>query len=129
MRKQLFYHGSPVKGIKILKPKLDPRLGIKGVFIANEPFTPMLFSLLPSRAKSMVNSITKNGKFIRGEVISPFPLNEEGYLYIVKPNKKYLIERKPGKYYVKNAVKVLRVKIVKKEKVLKMGWKVKVKTV
>ena len=87
MRKKLFYHGSPVKGIKILKPKLDPRLGIKGIFVADEPFTPMLFSLLPNRAKSMVNSVTKNGKFIKGEFISPLPLNETGYLYVVKPNK------------------------------------------
>jgi len=49
---KIFYHGSTAKGLKVLKPKMDPRLGIKGVFVADEPYGPMMFSLLPNRSKS-----------------------------------------------------------------------------
>ena len=63
IKSKLFYHGSPIKGIKVLKPKFDPRLNIKGIFIADEPFGPMIFSLLPVRAKSIVNYETKSKKW------------------------------------------------------------------
>ena len=69
-----FYHGSPVKGLKHLKPRLDPRLNLKGVFVADEPFGPMMFSLLPDRAHSMVKYETKKGKFIKGKKINNYEI-------------------------------------------------------
>jgi len=122
---KIFYHGSPVKGLKVLKPKMDPRLGIKGVFVADEPYGPMMFSLLPNRSKSAINYETKKGKFIKGEVSTSKPLNEEGWLYTVKPSKDIIVERKPGRYHLSSAVRVEKSRRVTKEEVLKLGWKVK----
>lgn len=122
-----FYHGSPQKGIKVLEPKLDPRLGIKGIFVADEPYGPMMFSLLQDRAQSIVNYKTEGGKFIEGEVISQKALLEEGWLYTVDLDKEEVSERKPGRYHLTRATKVSSEKKVTKEEVLTLGWKVTIK--
>lgn len=122
--RRLFYHGSPIKGLKILKPHLDHRLGVKGLFVADEPFGPMIFALLPNRAKSLVKYKHKGGKFIEGYVITPKPLNKVGWLYSVKPSSEIVVERKPGRYYLNAPTKIVKCKKILKEEVLKLGWKV-----
>ena len=51
----IFYHGSPNRGLSILHPQFDSRLGITGVFFSHEPFGPMVYSLLLLRAEFTVN--------------------------------------------------------------------------
>ena len=127
MTRKYFYHGSPTKGIRILKPKKDPRLGIKGIFIADQPFGPMMFALLSNRAKSSVKYETKGKKFIKGRVETPFPLHKEGYLYIVQPQKEELQQRKPGRYHLIKSIQVLKCRKVSQKQVLRLGWKVRLK--
>lgn len=122
--RRVFYHGSPKEGISILKPCFDPRLKVKGLFIADEPFGPMMFALLPNRAKSTVKYTTKRNQFVEGYVITHKPLNKVGWLYSVKPSPKIIIERKPGRYYLNAPTKIVKCKKITKEEVLKLGWKV-----
>ncbi|MBS3168568.1 hypothetical protein J4216_05555 [Candidatus Woesearchaeota archaeon] len=125
--KKTFYHGSQVEGIKILKPKKDPRTKINGIFISDLPYGPMLHSLLKNRSTSNVNYTTKNKRFIKGRVITKHELNKEGYLYKIKPNKKDLTIDKEGKLYLTKPIKVESCKKITKKDVLKLGWKIKVK--
>ena len=128
--KRLFYHGSNKKGIMVLRPKLDKRTGIKGVFLSDNKYGPMVFSLLRNRAKSSVDLKTKNNKFITGKLISDLPLNQESWLYILKPNldhiKPYI--RKSGEYYLLKPYKVHRIKRVTKRQVERLGWKIKIRS-
>jgi hypothetical protein len=68
---KIFYHGSPTPDIKVSEPRLDLRLGIHGLFVADEPFGPMMFSLLPTRTYAAVNYTTKQDTFIEGSVATP----------------------------------------------------------
>ncbi len=128
MKTRIFYHGSPISKLKRLEPRLDTRLGLKGVFVADEPFGPMMFALLPNRAKSTVKYVTKKRKFVEGYVITPKPLNKVGWLYSVKPEQACIVERKPGRYFLNASTKVVKCRKVTKEEVLKLGWKVTPKT-
>lgn len=121
-----FYHGSPTANIEVLEPRLDPRLGIEGLFVADEPFTPMMFALLPVRAHANVNSVTKAGKFVGGKVITP-QINEEGWLYTVEADDSIIKERSSGRFYLTAPVKVVKVEKILKEDVLKLGWEVEIK--
>ena len=119
-----FYHGSPIKGLKHLKPRLDPRLNIKGVFVADEPFGPMMFSLLPDRAHSMVKYETKKGKFIKGKVITPQPLNKEGWLYEIQSHKEIVKEKQTDRYYLTQETPVTKATKVTEKEILELGWEV-----
>jgi 23S rRNA pseudouridine1911/1915/1917 synthase len=120
----IFYHGSPVKGLKYLEPRLDPRLNIKGVFVADEPFGPMMFSLLPDRAHSIIKYETKKGEFIKGKVVTPQPLNKEGWLYEVQPAKEDIKERQADRYYLTKKTPITKSTKVTQKDVLRLGWEV-----
>ena len=123
---KIFYHGSPTPNIKVLEPRLDLRLGIKGLFVADEPFEPMMFALLPVRARATVNYRTKEGIFIEGQVITP-EINEEGWLYTVEVEDEIVQERKPGRFHLSAPVKVINAEKVFRKDVLKLGWEVEIK--
>ena len=121
-----FYHGSPTSGIKVLEPRFDSRLGIEGLFVADEPFGPMMFALLPIRAHAIVDYVTKDGKFIQGKVITP-AINEEGWLYAIEAGNEIISERKPGRFHLTGPVKVMKAEKVLKESLLKLGWEIEIK--
>ena len=121
-----FYHGSPTPNIKILEPRLDPRLGIEGLFVADEPFGPMMFALLPIRAHAIVNYTTKDEKFIKGKVVTP-KINEEGWLYTLEAEDEIIKERKPGRFHLVAPAKVIRVEKILIADVLKLGWEVEIR--
>ena len=118
-----FYHGSPTPNIKILEPRFDPRLEMEGLFVADEPFGPMMFALLPVRAHATVNYETVKGEFIKGKVVTP-AINDEGWLYTVIVEDDIVVERKEGRFHLTAPVKVSDVKKVTKDEVLKLGWEV-----
>ncbi len=120
-----YYHGSPTKNLKILKPHYDKRLNIKAVFFSDEPYSPMRFALLKQRHTSSVNLTTKKGKFVSGKVLTQYPLLKEGYLYTLKVNLKDL--KKRPRLHTKIPLKVIHVKKITKKDVLGLGWKVIVK--
>jgi len=122
---KLLYHGSSVKGLKQIKPFLDKRTGIKAVFLSDERFGPMIFSLLNERHNSTVNLTTKKGKFISGRIITKKPLRKQGWLYTVQVKQKDL--HPTPRLHTTIPLKVISVKKVTKEDVLKLGWKIKVK--
>ena len=117
-----FYHGSPTPNIEVLEPRLDLRLGIKGLFVADEPFGPMMFALIPVRSRANVDYMTKNGKFVTGVVMAP-QINEEGWLYTLEPEDGAVQERELGQYYITVPVRVVTVQKVLKGDVLGFGWK------
>ena len=119
---KIFYHGSPTSNIKILEPRVDPRLGIEGLFVADEPFGPMVFSLLPVRADAIVNYTTQDGRFIKGKVVAR-NLNETGWLYTLEAEDELIVERDAGKYYLTAPVRVTKSQKILKEDILKLGWK------
>jgi len=121
-----FYHGSPTPDIKVLEPKLDPRLGVEGVFVATEPYGPMIFSLLPDRAHSVVNWKTNNGVFVEGSVVTPI-INEEGWLYTIEAESEHVTEGKSGQFYLTAPINVVKAEKISKEDILKLGWKVEVR--
>jgi hypothetical protein len=123
---KIFYHGSPTPNIEVLEPRLDPRLGVEGVFVADEPFGPMMFSLLPERAHATVNWKTDNGKFIEGKVITPV-INEEGWLYTIQAESENVKEGKSGQFYLTAPASVVKVEKISKEKILNLGWKVEIR--
>lgn len=125
---KIFYHGSPTPNVKVLEPRLDPRLGIEGLFVTDEAFGPMVFALLPVRAHATVNYTTKNGKFIRGKVVTPV-INEEGWLYTLEVTSEIIAERKPGRFHLTAPVRVIKAEKVLKEEVLKLGWRVEIKEI
>jgi hypothetical protein len=120
---QTYYHGSPTADIKELEPRLDPRLNLLGGFVA-----PELFSLMPERHKATINTTTKDGKFIKGEVTIPHKgwLKEKGYLYEFD-NPKSVKERAKDRYMLTEKTTPDRVKEVYLKDVLARGWKVKEK--
>ena len=119
---QRMYHGSPAKGLKILKPHFDRRLKIKAVFLSDEIFGPMIFSLLKERHSSTVEYTTRRGKFITGKVITKKPLLKSGWLYTFKVEKKALY-KKP-RPHLKTSTPVLLVKKVTRKETLKLGWNI-----
>lgn len=123
---KIFYHGSPSPNLTVLEPKLDPRLGIEGVFVANEPFGPMMFSLLPDRAHAVVNWKTNNGEFVEGNVVTPV-INEEGWLYTLEAEDTGVTEGESGQMYITAPAKVVKADKVTKENVLNLGWKVEIR--
>jgi hypothetical protein len=123
---KIFYHGSPTPDIKVLEPRMDQRLGIEGLFVADEPFGPMMFALLPVRAHATVNYTTKDEKFIEGKVTTS-AINEEGWLYTLEAEDEIIKERKPGRFHLIAPVKVIKTEKVLKGDVLKLGWKVEIK--
>lgn len=104
---------------------MDPRLGINGLFVADEPFGPMMFALLPIRAHAMVDYTTKDGKFIEGKVVSSM-IHDEGWLYEIEVEDDMVVEGEPGRFYLAAPVKVSKTKRVLKEDVLKLGWEVEI---
>ncbi len=120
-----FYHGSPTPDIKVLEPRLDPRLGIEGLFVADEPFGPMMFSLLPVRAHAIVNYTTKDGKFIEGKVTTP-QINEEGWLYTLEAEDHIIEQRRPGRYHLTAPVNVVKIEMITKVNVLELGWEIEI---
>lgn len=123
---KVFYHGSPTPNIEILEPRFDTRLEMEGLFVADEPFGPMMFALLPVRAHAIVNYETKEGRFIKGEVVTP-AINDEGWLYTVMVGDEIIVERKKGRFHLTAPVKVSSVKKITKEEVLKLGWNIVIK--
>jgi hypothetical protein len=119
------YHGSPTGGIEVLEPRHDERLNMEGLFVADEPFGPMMFALLPVRAHATVEYETKNGKFVQGKVRTP-AINDEGWLYTLEVADEMVKERKPGRYYLEVSVPVAKTEKVTKEDVLKLGWTVEI---
>src|SRR3989338_3483441 len=119
---KIFYHGSPTPDIKVLTPRLDPRLGITGVFVADEPFGPMMFALLPERLNAIVKYTVKDGNFVDGYVITP-KINDSGWLYTVQAEDAIIGQRKPGRYHLTAPVSVIKAKKIMKEHVLAMGWR------
>jgi len=126
MPKKTFYHGSRIQGLKVLEPRLDPRLGVVGLFVADEPFGPMMFALLPDRAHSVVKYDTKEGEFIKGKVTTPYPLNEEGWLYTVQPDSKWIRERKTGRYFLIKKTPVRAVRRVTLAEVNRLNWEIEI---
>ena len=126
--KKLFYHGSPTPNIKVLEPRLDPRLGIKGIFVDEESYAPMLFSLLPIRDRSNVNLTTKAGKFIEGTCVAEI-INDEGWLYTIEADRSTVKECESRRYYLTASVPVMNSRKVTKKEVLALGWKVTIKSV
>ncbi|MDO8676126.1 MAG: hypothetical protein Q7K16_00475 [Candidatus Azambacteria bacterium] len=122
-KKKIFYHGSPTPNIKVLEPRFDPRLEMEGLFVSDEPFGPTIFALLPVRAHATVNLTTKNGKFVKGVVVTP-TINEEGWFYTVEAENQIIKERKPGRFHLVAPVKVIKTKKVTKAGAIKMGWKI-----
>ena len=125
-KKKIFYHGSPTPNIKVLEPRLDPRLGIEGLFVSQELFSPTIFALLPVRAHATVNLTTKNKKFIKGTV-KTYKINEEGWLYTLEAHNEIIKERKPGTFHLIAPVKVIKAEKVTKSDAIKMGWKIIIK--
>jgi energy-coupling factor transporter ATP-binding protein EcfA2 len=99
-----------------------------GAFVADSPYAPELFSLMPERHKAIINTVIDNGKFISGEVTVPHEnwLNEKGYLYEFD-NPKSLKERAKDRYMLTEKTVPNRVKEVLLKDVLARGWKIKVK--
>ncbi len=121
-----FYHGSPTPNIQILEPRFDKRLGITGLFVADEPFGPMIFSLLPERFNSTVNYSTKDGKLVEGSVKTS-KINQEGWLYEVDlDDNSSIVERKAGRYHLTKPVKVSKVTKVSIKDVEVQGWKIEI---
>jgi hypothetical protein len=120
-----FYHGSPIPNMDVLEPRLDPRLGIEGLFVADEPFGPMMFALLPIRSGAIVNYKTKDGEFIEGKVITPH-INKEGWLYTIEAEDGIIQEIASGQYMLTSPVKIAEVKKVLKKEILKIGWEVEI---
>lgn len=125
MRKRIFYHGSQRKGLEVLHPQLDKRLGIRGVFLSNEPFGPMVFSLIKDRSKAHVEYKTQGGRFMDGKIIAPFELNDTGWLYTLELDPEKLNCISHGEFYSNSAAKISSCKLVTKEEVLEMQWKIK----
>jgi hypothetical protein len=123
----IFYHGSPNPRIKILRPRLDPRTGITGIFVAADIYAPYAFSLSPIRHKSTVNLKTVGGKFVSGKVVSPVPLNDKGYLYTIKPHPDDMVERLPGRFHLIKPTRIIKRELVTIEDVKKMGWEITIK--
>ena len=121
-----FYHGSPTPHIEVLEPRFDPRLDTEGIFIADEPFGPMMFALLPVRAHAAVDYTTKNGKFIEGKV-STQEINEEGWLYTFEVEESIIKERGSGQFYLAMPVRIIKTEKILKEDVLYLGWKIEIK--
>ena len=109
---KIFYHGSPTKGIKVLEPRLDPRLNMKGVFLTHYIESAILFSLLSKRHKASMETVTKNGRVTKLIVRSKIPLNPTGYLYSIKDNPK-IVERAPFRYVSKIDVKPFKEEVVR----------------
>lgn len=125
VKKHIFYHGSPTSGIKVLEPRLDPRLNIEGIFVSDQPYGPMMFCLLPVRAHATVKYETKGDKFIKGTCITP-AINNYGWLYKVEADTEIIKERRPGRWHLVAPVKVLSVRKVLKQEVLALGWNIEV---
>lgn len=125
-----YYHGSKTKDLKYLEPQLDKRLGITGVFISKDKYHPMAFSLIPNSYNASVNTTTKNGKFIKGTIISKDKLNDVGYLYTVtinKDNVNYLKSYKNDGYYLTNRIKIDKINTIKINNLINLGFKIKYK--
>ncbi len=120
-----FYHGSPTPNIEILEPRFDQRLQMEGLFVADEPFGPMMFALLPVRAHAIVNYETKDGKFVKGKVITP-AINEEGWLYTVEAPDEIISQRRHDRYHLTKAVSVAKAEKVRKEDLVKLGWEIEI---
>lgn len=121
-----YFHGSPVPGLTVLEPKLDPRLKMNGVFVADEPYGPMMFALLPARAHAQVNYTTKEGKFIEGQVVTP-AINDEGWLYTLEAEDEIIKEAESVGYYLIAPIKVVNAEKVSKDEVEKLGWQILIK--
>lgn len=119
-----YFHGSPNGSIEILEPRLDPRLGISGVFVADEQFGPEIFSLLKDRPNSVIKYVVEDGMFIKGGIFSPSDLNDSGWLYKIQPEDVDVKERAPGRYYITVAIKPIEKTLVKKEEILSRGWRI-----
>lgn len=121
-----FYHGSPTSGLEVLQPRHDERLGIEGVFVADEPFGPMLFALLPARAHADVQYETKDGKFVRGSVVTP-AMNDEGWLYTLEAEEGTIKESSPGEFHLSAPARVIKSERVTKDDVSRLGWTIVIK--
>ena len=118
----ILYHGSPVGGLQILEPKFDPRLGIEGIFVSDEPFGPMMFSLLPESAKADVDYQTKDGEFISGTVQAP-SFNKTGFLYTVEVPKDSIQSLQSGELFLSEPASIQGKRSVSEEEVVRLGWK------
>lgn len=117
-----YYHGSSLPNLEKLEPQVDSRLGVTGVFVSDEPFGPMLFSLLPERVKANVQYETKDNQFVSGTVRTPV-INDEGWLYSVSVPVEQVHEIEEEKY-VKGAVEVEEAKRVTLDGVKALGWNI-----
>ncbi|MDX1535728.1 MAG: hypothetical protein R3346_03145 [Candidatus Spechtbacterales bacterium] len=124
MRKEVFYHGSPIADLTTLEPQLDRRLGIRGVFLSHEPYGPMVFSLISDRSRVHVEYKTKRGQFFGGKIVAPFDLNDTGWLYKLEVDPDTITAIGHGEFYSSQSIKVCSCKKVTREDVLKMKWKV-----
>lgn len=124
MNKKL-YHGS-TKLLKILKPNLDKRLNVFGLFVSDEIYGPMAFSLLPDSSEADVIWSTKNGKFISGEITTP-EINESGYLYEINNyNINDLKTLDTGDLYFTKNIIPNRIFNCKKDQLINFGFEINV---
>lgn len=106
------YHGSPTNNIKELEPRLDPRTGTTGLFIAKHREHAAVHALLPSNTKASINHVTKDGKFVSGHISAEKDPLPKGYIYEVDESKGIL--DKPAKVTSKQTVTPEDLKM--------MGW-------
>lgn len=117
-----YYHGSPVRNIKVLQPHLDPRSGKYGIFISSNPILPMMFSLIDHKSASNVEYFTDNDRFIRG-VVRTNKIHEIGYIYRVKPVQS-IIQVQPLEFYIEKQEDILEVTRIDIDQVKSIGWEI-----
>ena len=101
-----WWHGSPTGGLETLEPRLDSRTGHTGVFVASDPFQPVVFSLLANRAESNVD-IFEQGTAIWAFFSTQHPILDRGWVYRVEPEASAVVEWKPGRYYIDGPARVV----------------------
>jgi hypothetical protein len=122
--RKILYHGSPTPNIKILEPKLDKRLNIKGIFVSKNKYAPMAHALMPERYNTNLNYTTKNNKFINGTIDSKVSLNEKGYLYTIELNNPSDLIKVKDNYILTKPASVRSSEIILKSDLIKLGWKI-----
>ena len=103
-----------------LEPQTDPRSGLTGLFVSDEPFGPMVYALLPSRAEASVSYRTNGDRFIHGEVTAP-ALLDEGWVYTIEAEESEMT-KVSDEFILNSPAHVIHVKQVTKDDILKYGW-------
>ncbi len=108
------YHGSPKK-LDVLKPKLDSRTGVKGVWLTDIKEHAMIYALLENSSKTNVEWRSHKGKFTGADVESKEHIFDSGFLYIIEVDESGLECIKEHSWTSKEAVIPESIKTVKRE--------------